>query len=89
MKLKSLTPLFSAAVLALALASTGCSSVGGNPQAADKDRNFLGLVRIQPRSYAYTQPASLEIHTNDVIEKPNMSGDKVSLLFGLINLEDY
>lgn len=89
MKLKSPTPLFTAVVLALALAGTGCSSVSNNPQAADKSSNFLGLVRIEPRSYAYTQPASFEIHTNDLIEKPNMSGNKVSLIWGLINLEDY
>ncbi len=89
MKLKSLTPLFSAVVLALAAASTGCSSVSNNPQAADRSSNFLGLIKIEPRSYAYTPPGTLDIHTNDLIEKPNMSGDKVTLIWGLISLDDY
>ncbi|HVU37732.1 MAG TPA: hypothetical protein VHC95_05315 [Opitutales bacterium] len=89
MKQKSLTPLLCAAALALSVAGAGCSSVSGNPQAADKNRNFLNLIKIEPHSYAETQPATLELHSNDVIERPNTSGTRVSLLAGLFTFEDY
>jgi len=89
MTLKKLTPLFTAAGLALAVASTGCSTTSGNPQAANQDRNFLGLIKIEPNSYQDSSPNTLELRTNDVINKPNMSGTRVTLLCGLITIEDY
>jgi len=89
MKLKSLTPLFAATAVVLATAGAGCSSVSGNPQVADQDRNFLGLVKIEPHSYAETPPYTLELHSNEVIEKPDMTGTRVTLLEGLFTFEDY
>ncbi len=89
MKLKSLTPIFAATALALATAGAGCSSVSGNPQAADKNRNFLGLIKIEPNSYAETSPATLELHTSDLIERPDMTGTRISLLEGFFTFEDY
>jgi len=89
MKFKSLTPLFTAAGLALAVAGTGCSTTAGKPNMANQDRNFLGLVKVEPNSFAKTGPSTLELHTDDVISKPDMSGTRVTLLFGLITLEDY
>jgi hypothetical protein len=89
MTLKKLTPLFTAAGLALAVASTGCSTTAGNPQAANQDRHFAGLVTIEPHSFQDTTPNTLELHVNDVINKPDMSGDRTTLLFGLITIEDY
>ncbi len=89
MTLKKLTPLFTAAGLALAVAGAGCSTTSGDPQAANQDRNFLGLVRIEPNSFQDTTPNTLELHVNDVINKPDMSGTRVTLLAGLITIEDY
>jgi len=89
MKLKSLTPLFAATAVALATAGAGCSSVSGNKQAADQNRNFLGLIRIEPHSYAETPPYTLELKSNDIIERPDMSGTRISLLEGFFTFEDY
>jgi hypothetical protein len=89
MKQKTLTPLFAAAAIALATVGAGCSSVSGNPQAADKSRNFLGLIKIEPGSYAYTPPYTLELRSNDVIERPDVSGERISLLEGFFTYEDY
>jgi hypothetical protein len=89
MKLKKLTPLFTVAALALALVGTGCNTASSYPQAADKNRNFLGIVKIEPNSFAHTPPTTMDVHTNDLIEKPDMSGTRVVLLWGLISYEDY
>ncbi len=89
MKLKKLTPLFTIAGLALALASTGCSTASGYPQAADQNRNFLGIVKIEPNAFSHTPPTTMDLHTNDLIEKPDVSGTRVDLLWGLITYEDY
>jgi len=89
MKFKTLTPLITAAGLALAVAGSGCSTTANMPMAANQNRNFLGIVKIEPNSFSQTSPASLELHSNDLINKPDVSGTKVSLLFGLITLEDY
>ncbi len=89
MKFKTLTPLLTAAGLVLAVAGTGCSTTAGMPNAANQDRNFLGIVKIEPNSYSETSPSTLELRTNDVVSKPDISGTKVSLLFGLITIEDY
>jgi len=89
MTLKKITPLFTATVLALAVAGTGCSTTSSHPAAANQDRNFIGLIEIKPNSYAHASPSSAEVHSNDLINKPNMSGDEISLLWGAVNLEDY
>ena len=89
MTLKKYTPLLTATVLALAVAGTGCSTTTAHPGAANQDRNFLGLITIRPNSFAHVSPSSLELHTNELINKPNMSGDEISLVWGAINLEDY
>jgi hypothetical protein len=89
MTLKKITPLFTATVLALAIAGTGCSTTSSHPTAANQDRNLLGIVEIKPNSYAHASPSSDVLHSNELINKPNMSGDQISLLWGAINLEDY
>jgi hypothetical protein len=89
MTLKKYTPLFTAAVLALALVGAGCSTTSSHPQAVNQDRNFIGLVDIKPHSYASTSNSSIAVHTNELINKPDMTGDQVSLLWGMVNLEDY
>ncbi len=89
MTLKKYTPLFTATVMALALAGTGCSSTTAHPSAANQDRNFIGLIKIKPNSYAQASPSSFELHSNDIINKPDMTGTQISLLWGMVNLEDY
>ncbi len=89
MKQKTLTPLFAVAAITLATVGTGCSSVSGNKMVADQDRNFLGLIKYEPGSFAKTPPYTLELHSNDVIERPDVTGDRVTLLEGFFTYEDY
>jgi hypothetical protein len=89
MTLKKYTPLFTASVLALAVAGTGCSTTTAHPSAANQDRNLLGLITIKPDSFAHASPSSTELHTNELINSPDMSGTQISLIWGAINLEDY
>jgi len=87
---KSITPLLlTAALAALALTGSGCSSVSDMPQAADQDRNFFNIVKIEPDSFLRSSPSTLEIHSNDIISQPNVSGTRVTLLSGLFTYEDY
>ena len=90
MKLKLTTPLFAATGLALALAGSGCSSSSlSDPAAANHTHNFLGLIKIEPNSFAISPPQTLELRSNDVVSKPLVSGTRVTLLEGLITYEDY
>jgi hypothetical protein len=91
MSLKPLTPLLLLTTLAVAsFAAAGCSSDDStNPRYANKNSNFLGLVTIKPDSFAYTNPTSLTVHSNQVYSAPNVSGTQVSLLCGLFTYDDY
>jgi hypothetical protein len=89
MTLKSITPFMAASLAALALAGTGCSSTSGNPQVANHDKNILGIYKFQPGAYTYAPPTGSVVHANQIISHPNMSGDKTTLLWGLITYEDY
>jgi hypothetical protein len=89
MTLKSITPFMVAGLAALALAGSGCSSTAGSPLVADHSKNFLGIYKYEPGSYAYTPPTSDVVHSNAIISHPNSSGDRTTLLWGLISYEDY
>ncbi len=83
------TPLLIAAGLVLATCGAGCSTSAGRPLAADQNRNLAGLIKIEPNSFSRTSPATVDLHTNELIEKPDSSGTKISLLWGWFTLEDY
>jgi hypothetical protein len=87
MLLKTLTPLISATLAVVSLA--GCSDTPSNPKLAHHDSNFFNIVTVKPDSFAYTPAYSAELHSNDVISRPNISGTQVTLLCGLITYNDY
>ena len=70
------------------LASAGCNSTN-NPAFENQNRNFFNLVKVEPHSFAYRYPQTFELRSNDAIEKPDITGDKVSILGGLFTYVDY
>ncbi|MBT64549.1 MAG: hypothetical protein CML13_15225 [Puniceicoccaceae bacterium] len=70
-----------------ALAFTGCD--GGTAQMAPKEANLLGIASIERESYENAGVATFAVSTDELYSRKNFSGDKVTLLWGLITLQDY
>lgn len=83
---KSYLSLLSLSMLAILL--TGCNSAKSR-NTAHNDTRFLGLVEYNPASYKLNNYASFSVTTNELINRPNVSGDNLSLAWGLLNFEDY
>jgi hypothetical protein len=70
-----------------ALVFTGCD--GGTAQMGSKDANLLGLATVEKESYEPTGVASFTLSSDELYDRKNYSGDKVTLLWGLVTLKDY
>ncbi|HAV13337.1 MAG TPA: hypothetical protein DCX06_07605 [Opitutae bacterium] len=81
---KFLAPLLLAAT---ALVFTACD--GGRAQMEKKEANLLGVASYQDENYSPTGPATIAVHTDELYDRDNPSGKKVTLLWGLITLKDY
>lgn len=69
---------------------TGC--VTNDTQAVFNSVNTLGIVKHEPASYSATGPNTIPISSRILRERTefkNFSGDKTTLLWGLITLKDY
>ena len=86
MRCKILTLL---SLAASALVFTGCYHDSGKAQMAPEETNALGFYKNVQESYAHTGPNSFVINSNEVNTRKNFSGDKTTLLWGLITIEDY
>jgi hypothetical protein len=84
MRCKTLTLL---SLAAAALVFTGCD--GGKAQMTSGETNVLGLYTNEQESYAPTTPNSFTIKSDELYTRKNFSGDKTTLLWGLITIEDY
>jgi len=84
MRCKTLTLL---SLAAAALVFTGCD--GGKAQMTPETTNVLGLYKNAQESYAPTSPNSFTINSDELYTRKNFSGDKTTLLWGLITFEDY
>jgi hypothetical protein len=84
MRLKSIAPLF---VALAALVFSGCDT--GRAQMEKKETNLLGAVSIQEDNYSPAGPSTVAVSTSDLYDRDNVSGKKVTLLWGLITLKDY
>ena len=84
MRCKSLTLL---SLIAAALVFTGCD--GGKAQMTTGETNVLGLYKNVQESYAPTSPNSFTINSDELYTRKNFSGDKTTLLWGLLTIEDY
>jgi hypothetical protein len=81
-KILALLPL-----AASALVFTGCDS--GQAAMAPEETNVLGIYKNVQESYAPTTPTSFVINSNELYTRKNFSGDKTTILWGLITIEDY
>ncbi|WPJ94457.1 hypothetical protein SH580_13555 [Coraliomargarita algicola] len=78
------------ALLSLSLAAlvfTGCD--GGTAQMGPKEANLLGIATVEKESYQPAAVTTLAVSTDELYTRKNYSGDQVTLLWGLITLQDY
>lgn len=83
--IKKLLPLVLFSIAALVF--TGCD--GGSAQMGPKEANLLGLAKIEASNYGPTGSDTFAVSTDELYTRKNVSGDKVTLLWGLITLKDY
>lgn len=72
---------------ALLLAFTGCDK--GRTVMGPQETNVLGIVKHEPASYQPVGPATFAIKTDELYTRQNFSGNRTSLLWGLITIQDY
>ncbi len=70
-----------------ALVFTGCD--GGSAQMGPKEANVLGIAKVEKDSYETTGVATFDVSTDELYTRKNFSGDKLTLLWGLVTLKDY
>ncbi len=80
-------------VLGAAALMTGCESVpsGTDPLYSRNNQGFnaAGLVDWSPESYEKINAVSNDIHTNDIYDRKDISGDNLSLFWGSLVIADY
>lgn len=74
-------------IVASAFVFTACDS--GKSTMAPRETNVLGIIKHEPESYAPTGPNTLAIHTDELYTRKDFSGDKTTLLWGLVSIKDY
>jgi hypothetical protein len=72
---------------ASALVFTGCD--GGKASMAPEETNVLGFYKNVQESYAPSDTTTFLINSDELYTRKNFSGDKTTLLWGLITIEDY
>jgi len=84
MRTKFIAPLL---IAVSALVFTACD--GGRAQMQKKEAHLLGAIAYETGNYAASGPDTIAIGTDELYDRRNVSGDKVTLLWGLITLKDY
>jgi hypothetical protein len=84
MRIKLVTLL---ALLIAAFCITGCDK--GQAQMGPRETNVLGIAKIEKENFTYAGTNTFYVSTNQLYDRKNFSGDKVTLLWGLITLKDY
>jgi Rieske Fe-S protein len=75
------------ALFVATLSMTGCDK--GRAQMGPRETNLLGVAKIQKENYTPTGETTFAISTDELYNRRNFSGDKVTLLWGLVTLKDY
>ena len=75
------------ALLTAALTFTGCDK--GQAQMGAREANLLGVAKVERENYGPTGPTTFAVHTDELYKRKNFSGDRVTLLWGLVTLKDY
>ncbi|MDP4644718.1 MAG: hypothetical protein NWS71_09795 [Opitutales bacterium] len=70
-----------------ALVFSGCD--GGRAQMEKKQANLLGIASYEPDSYVPAGTNTIAVSTDDLYDRDNVQGSKVTLFWGLITLKDY
>ncbi|WP_146209377.1 hypothetical protein [Coraliomargarita sinensis] len=84
MRIKIVTLL---ALSTAALWFTGCDQ--GRAQMGSRESNLLGIAKIEKDNYGPTTANTFAVHTDELYKRKNFSGDRVTLLWGLVTLKDY
>lgn len=92
MSLKNVVPALFVLIAAVSLA--GCNTGPTTAQKAQMPKpnenfNFLGIVKYEHA--VFTDPLSTQfpVSVDEITVRDNYSGDRVSLLWGLVTLQDY
>ena len=72
---------------AVALSFTGCDK--RQASMAPDETNVLGAFRHQEKNYSPAGPATFAIKTDELYDRRNFSGNKTTLLWGLVTIQDY
>ncbi len=80
--------LFSLIVLLFAAAFlSGCDR--GQSQMGARETNLLGIVKVERESYAHAPISTFAVSTDELYTRKNFSGNKTTLLWGLVTIKDY
>jgi len=82
-KFLSLLSVLSVAVLLSACSRSQSANMGKS------ESHLLGIAKIERADYTPSGPNTVPISSDEIIARKNFSGDKVTLLWGLITLKDY
>ncbi|WP_162028000.1 MULTISPECIES: hypothetical protein [unclassified Lentimonas] len=74
---------------ASALVFTGCYHDAGTAQMEKGETNVFGLYKNVQESYEASPTTTFQVNTNELYTRKNFSGDKTTLLWGLVTIEDY
>lgn len=66
---------------------TACTSNSGST--APTEANILGIIQYESASYENTGPNTFAFSTSEFFPRKNFSGNKATLLWGLVTLKDY
>lgn len=74
-------------ILIAAFCITGCDK--GQAQMGPRETNLLGVAKLERDNYTGTKSNTFALHTSELYGRKNFSGDKLTLLWGLVTIKDY
>ncbi|MGE9293204.1 MAG: hypothetical protein ACQKBW_06295 [Puniceicoccales bacterium] len=86
-------PLLPIAFGLAALFLAGCNSYEHDSTGLyaknNRGTNVLGIVDTSPASYKKVSDTTLQVESDEVVKRKNISGDNVSLFWGAFTYTDY
>ena len=83
------TILLSSVLLGGCASNNGAGSYADLYDKADKKTNILGIFEFEKASYEPAGMTTFSLRSDDVISRNDVTGDKCSLLWGLVTITDY
>lgn len=56
---------------------------------APRETNVLGIAKVERANYTPTRPTTFAVSTDELYKRKNFTGDKYTLLWGLVTIKDY